>query len=82
MLFIFSKKLFQIFIFSSSLLFLLVGHYSRGSLKINLKVYDVINCINKNLIRHFVCYLEREKRYDTETLSIDIVLNKEHFYGK
>ena len=50
--------------------------------KINLKVYDIINCLNKNLITHFVWYLEKEKRYDLETLSIDRVLNKEHFYGK
>ena len=43
----------------------------------NLAVYDVINCLNKNLITHFVLELEKEKRYDTETLSIDKVLNKE-----
>ena len=43
----------------------------------NLTVYDVINCLNKNLITHFVLELEKEKRYDTETLSIDKVLNKE-----
>ena len=30
----------------------------------NLKVYDVINCLNKNLITHFVWYLEEKKRYD------------------
>ena len=47
-----------------------------------LKVYDVINCLNKNSITHFVWYLEKEKRYDIEILSIDRVLNKEHFYGK
>ena len=35
-----------------------------------------------NLITHFVWYLEKEKRYDIETLSIDRVLNKENFYGK
>ena len=43
----------------------------------NLTVYDVINCLNKNLITHFVLELEKEKRYDTGTLSIDKVLNKE-----
>ena len=31
---------------------------------------------------HLVWYLEKEKSYDIETLSIDRVLNKEHFYGK
>ena len=35
------------------------------------KVYDVINCLNKNLIKYFVQYLEKEKRYDIETSSID-----------
>ena len=29
--------------------------------KINLKVYDVISCLNKYLIAHFVWYLEEEK---------------------
>ena len=54
----------------------------RASSKINLKVYDVINCLRKNLITHFVWYLEKEKKYHVETLAIDTVLNKEHFYGK
>ena len=31
---------------------------------------------------HFVWYLEKEKIYDIETLSIDGVLSKEPFYGK
>ena len=35
-----------------------------------------------NSLTHFVLYLEKEKRYDTETLSIDRVSTKEHFYGK
>ena len=39
------------------------------------------NCLNKNLLTHFVWYPEKEKRYETENLSIDRVLNKEHFYG-
>ena len=29
-----------------------------------------------------VWYLEKVKSYDTETMSIDRVLNKEHFYEK
>ena len=69
----------QIFVFPSSPLFLSVGHYFRGWLKINLKVDDTINCLKRNLITHFVWYLEKEKRYDIETLSIDRILNKEHF---
>ena len=72
----------QIFVFPSSPLFLPVSHCFRGWSKINLKVYDIINCLNKNLIIHFVWYLEKEKRYNIETLSIDRVLNEEHFYGK
>ena len=59
-----------------------VSHWFRGWLKINLKVYDIINCLYKNLITHFVWYLEREKRCGIETLSIYRVLNNEHFYGK
>ena len=79
-LFLFSRySNFCIFVFPS---FSPVSHCFRGWSKINLKVYDVINCLNKNLITHFVWYLEKEKRYDTEILSIDRVLNKEHFYGK
>ena len=31
---------------------------------------------------YFVRYLEKEKKYDIETLPIDSLLNKEHFYGK
>ena len=85
MLFISSKCFFhsgdvKIFVFPSSPLFLPVSHCFRGWSKINLKVYDVINCLNKNLITHFVWYLKKEKRHDIETLSNDRVLNKEHFY--
>ena len=72
----------QIFVFPSSTLFLFASHCFKGCSKINLKVYYVMNCLNKNLIMHFVWYLEKEKRYDIETLSIDRVLNKKHFYGK
>ena len=84
--FISSKKLFSflrylyfcIFVFPS---FFPVSHCFRGWSKKNLKIYDVINCLNKNLT-HFVWYLEKEIRCDIETLSIDRVLNKEHFYGE
>ena len=63
-------------------LFLPVSHCFRGWLKINRKVHDVINCLNKSLITHFVWYLEKEQRYDIETLSIDGVSDKERFYRK
>ena len=72
----------QIFVFPSSPLSLHVSYCFRAWSKINLKVYDVIICLNKNLITYFVWYLEKEKRYDIEILSIDRVLNKEYFYGK
>ena len=61
----------QIFLFLSSPLFLPVNLCLRGWLKINLKVYDIFNYLNKMLIIHFVWYLVKEKRYDIETLSID-----------
>ena len=41
-----------------------------------------MNCLNKNLITHFVWYFVKEKRYDIETLSSDRVLNKEHLHWK
>ena len=46
-----------------------------------LKVYAAINYLNKNLT-YFVWYLEKEKSYDIEALSIEGVLNKEQYYGK
>ena len=42
-------------------LFFSVSHCFRAWSKINLKVYDVINWLNKNLITHFVWYLTKEK---------------------
>ena len=72
----------KIFVFSSSPLFLTVIHCFRGWSKKNFKVYDVINCLSKDLKTHFVWYLEKEIRCDTQTLSIIRVSNKEQFYGK
>ena len=63
-------------------IFFLVGYFCRGWSEINLKIYDIINCLNKNLITHFVWYLEKIKSYDIGASTFDIVLNKEHFYGK
>ena len=87
MFFISSKKLFRsgnihFFVLLLSSLFFPVNHCFRGWSDKNLNVYDVINSLIKNLITHFVWYLEKKKRYDIETLSIDRVLNKERFYGK
>ena len=61
----------QMFVFWPSPLFFPVSHCFRGWSKKNLKIYDVINCLNKNLITHFVWYLEKEITCDIETLSID-----------
>ena len=69
-------------VFSSSPLFLPVSHCFTDWSKKNLKVCDVINCLNKNLIKHFEWNLGKEIRCDIEALSIDRVLNKEHFYRK
>ena len=82
-----SKKLYrywdiQFFVFLSCPLFLPVSHCIRGCLKINLKVYDVINCLNKNFITHFVWYLGKKKRCAIETLFIGRVLNNKYFYGQ
>ena len=43
----------QSFIFPSSNHFFPDSHWLRGWWRINLKVYDVSNCLNKNLITHF-----------------------------
>ena len=77
-----SKKLFLFSRYSNFCIFQPVSHCYITWSKINLKVYDIINCPDKNLIIHLVWYLEKEKSYDIQTLSIDRVLNKEHFYGK
>ena len=74
--FSFRSRDIQIFVFLSPPLFLPVSHCIRGCSKINLKVYDLINCLNKNL------NFQKEKSYSIETLSMDRVLNEEHFYGK
>ena len=91
------QKLWKMFLLSSKKLFSFSRHSNfcisifpsflscqpfRIWSKINLEVYDVINCLNKNLITHFVWYLGKEKRNDTETLFTERVLNKGHFYGK
>ena len=58
--------------------------FSLSAIAWELKVCDVINCqvLSKNLVTHFVWYLQKKKSYDIETLAIDTILNKEHFYGK
>ena len=75
-------EIFKFSYFHLPLFFFPVSHCVRGWFKKNLKVYDVILCLNKNLITLFVWYLEKGIRCDIETLSVDTVLNTEHFYGK
>ena len=74
--FISSKKLFWILRYSNFCIlafpsFFPVSHCFRCQSKKNLKVYNIINCLNNNLITHFVWYLEKEITCDIETLSID-----------
>ena len=85
MFFISSKKLILFSRYSNfciSLFLIPVSHCFRGWSNINLTVCDIINCLNQNLITHFVWYLRKEKRYNIKTLSVDRVLNKKHLYGK
>ena len=58
---LFHSQDIQISVFPSSSLFLPVSHCFRGWSKLNVKVYGIINCRNKNLITHFVWYLEKGK---------------------
>ena len=81
MFFILSKKLFSF----KFLCFCLPLFFSQSAIALEVdprKIYDVINWLSKNLITHFVWYLEKEIGCDIETLSIIRVSNKEHFYGK
>ena len=78
----FRSRDIQIFVFLSFPFFLPVGYCFTRWLKINPKVHDAINCLSKNSIKHFVSYLEKERRYDIEPLSIGGVSDKEYFYRK
>ena len=80
--FISPKKLFLFSRYSNICIFVFpsfspVSHCFRGWSKKNLKVYDITNFLNKDLITHFIWYLKKEIRCD-----IDRKLNKENFYGK
>ena len=63
--FVSSRKLLSFLRYSNFCIYISTSfspcqHCFRGWSKKNLKVYDVINCPNKNLITHFVWYLEKE----------------------
>ena len=82
MLFISSKKLFLFSRYSIFCISVLPSFSTCPPLLWRMiKDNDVINCLNKNSITHFVWYPEKEKRYDIETLSIDGVSDK-GFYRK
>ena len=53
LLFISSKKLFLVSRYSNFCISILPSFSTSQSL-LNLKVYDVINCLHKNLLTHFV----------------------------
>ena len=87
MFFISCKKLFSFSWYSNFCIsvfpsFFPVSHCFKGWFKKNLKVHDVIHSLNKDLIIHYVWYLEEEISCDIETLFTDRVLNTEHFHGK
>ena len=64
------------------LFFLLPAIAREDDQRLSLKVYDVINWLKKNSKTHIVLHLDKENRSDTETWSIERVLNKEKFNGK
>ena len=53
---LFILEIFNFLLLPSSPLFLPISHCSWGWSKINLKVYDIMNCLNKNLIAQFLWY--------------------------
>ena len=55
------QKDIQIFVFLSSPLFSPVSHCCSGWSMKNLKVYDIINCLSKNLITFCLIFWERNK---------------------
>ena len=77
------QKLWKVLLISSKKLFSF-SRYSIFCISVlpSFKVHDLINCLNKNPITHFIWYLENKKRYDIETLPIDGVSDKEYFYRK
>ena len=75
----FRSRNIQVFVVPSFPLFLPVNHCFRAWSKVNLRIYDVFNCLAKNTF----CSISWEgKIYGIEIFSIDRVLNKEQFYGK
>ena len=51
----------------------------KDVMTIKNEIYLKFNFVKSH---NFAWYLEKEKRYHVETLAIDLILNKEHFYGR
>ena len=75
---LFILKIFKFLCFCLPLFFSL----SAIALEIYPRKILVLWHLNKDFMTHFVWYHEKKIRCDIETLTIDRVLNKEHFYGK
>ena len=71
MLFIPSKKFISFLKYSNFCISVLPSFSPSRAL-----LYDVINCLIKNLITHFISYLEKKKRYGIEVLSANIFMEK------
>ena len=56
--------------------FFLDGHCPRGWSKINLKVHDVISCLNKNLIAHFLIFREGKKIWHSNFVNWESIKKK------
>ena len=78
-----SKTMKNAFCFIKKALLNLFSNFSNSILPSFSPCWPLLyRMIEEKSRTHFVHYLEKEKRYDTETLSIEGVSNKEHFYGK
>ena len=86
MLFLSSKKLSSLWGYSHFCISVFpfpVDHCFRGWSKINLKTYlRRQQILRRQQLSKLELNVEKEKIYDIETLSIDTVLNEEHFYEK
>ena len=58
---LFVLNILKFLYFRLLLFFFFVCHCLRGWSKKNLKIYDIINCLNKNLITHILFDILRKK---------------------
>ena len=78
---LFVLEIFKFFCFWPSLFFYLLAIALEDDWRQILK-FMTSSVVWIRTLTHFVWYLEKEKRYEIETLSIDGVSDKEHFYRK